>query len=256
MSRPWLISLTVLFALAGNSAWGQDRATQAAREAIIRAMDTSVSSFCFKAPEADQTAMTVKVEDLPATDLLHEADAATSAQPVRIGSYTYEGRGVRITSEDPRFLELLVDPVLAVPRFPNGDRLVTWNLVRATGGGQCRLALTPPSATPGRQLSQLANEVGAQPHLAGYSAGATFPFGRDRFIGVMHPQSQAHRTLIVTFSARPEHGTRVEAEVPLVLHSILANPPIHGGNWSLLVIGRQADGSIVQAILSAEPPPG
>lgn len=252
--RPSPISLAALLMLPAACAWGQESVGQkAAREAIVSAMDTSVSRLCFKASETDETAMTVQVEDLPATALLHGASAATPARPVPVGSYSYQGKGVRITSGDPRFAELLVDPVLAVPRFPSGDRLVTWNLVRATGGGQCRLALTP-AAPPARHRSQLADEVGAQAHLTGYRAGASWPFGTDRFVGLMHPEGQNNRTLIVTFTAGPDHETRVEAEVPLAIQSIQTNPPIHGGPWSLLLIGRQADGSIVQAVLQADTP--
>lgn len=253
VSRPPPICFAVVLALAGTDAWAQDDAMQAAREAVVRAMDMSVSSFCFQAPETDQTAITVQVEHLPANALMSEAGAATPAQPVRIGSYAYEGKGVRITSDDPRFADLRIDPVLAVPRLSSGERLVTWNLVGATGGGQCRLALTP-DAPPARHRSQLANEVGAQARLTGYRAGASWPFGTERFVGLMHPEGRGNRTLIVTFASGPDHKTRVEADVPLAIQSIQTSPPIHGGPWSLLLIGLQADGSVVQAVLQTEPP--
>ncbi|MFN3931770.1 MAG: hypothetical protein ACK4JY_08490 [Brevundimonas sp.] len=257
MSHRPPVLLAAILALAGNAACAQhgaDRAAAEARQAAIRAgLNTSVASFCFQAPETDETAMTVQVEDLPASSLLPGAGAATAAQPVNVGSYLYRGDGVRITSDDPRFAGLIIDPVLFVPRLPNGDRLVTWNLAHATGGGTCRLALTPP-APPQRQRSLRAAEVGARAHLAGYRAGASWPFGRDRFIGLMHPEGEGDRTLIVTFVAGPDHETRVEAETPLAFQGIRANAPIHGGPWSLLVMGRQADGSIVQATLGAEPP--
>ncbi|MGV3578137.1 hypothetical protein [Brevundimonas sp.] len=246
MSRQPPIVLPAVLTLLSPPSW--------AHEAALRgAMDTSVADLCVDAPEGDAEAMTVDVQLLPASALSPGAGAATTASPLQLGPYAYHGKGVRITSIDPRFAELRVDPDGSGPRLPKGDRLVIWNLVQATWAGTCRLALTLPGP-PVWSQSRFADQVGARPVVQGYRAGVSQPFGQGRLIGLMHPETGEDRTLLISFSAGVDHRTRVEADLPLALQSVRTLAPIHGGPWTLLLIGRQSDGALVQLHLQADYP--
>lgn len=244
--------LALIACASSGSAIAQDGGERsAAIAALFGGMDQSVASYCLKASETDQNAITLRVDDLHASALLPTEDAATLAPPVRIGSFSYKGEGVRITSDDPRFASFLVDPTSLVTRLPNGDRLAMWNLVQANGGGACRLPIAKyvPPVRPFPPVTQVA----ARAHVAGFRPGVSQRFG-GRYVGLMHPDGQEDRTLIVTFREGTEHQTRIEADVPLALQGLQVRPPMHAGLWSLLIIGRQSDGKIIQAVLDAELP--
>lgn len=242
-----------LLASAASAQEGADPLKSAAEAAIRRGSVFTLANACFAAAGNDESAVTLDVEILPASRLVGGRAVATRANPVTLGSVAFKGQGIVITSSDPRFDDLIVDPIGSTPRLPDGRRLVMWNLVHAETGGQCRLPLHD-RGTQGWP-SQSAANADAHPQIPGYVEVASWPFGYNSFVGLMRSGAAEDRTLIVTFAAGPQHNTRILAEVPLALQSIMVQPPMHGGpSWTLAVIGRQGDGSIVEALLDTDRP--
>jgi hypothetical protein len=227
---------------------GEDDLTRAARAAVSGGWPT-LDRVCPAARTDDVDAITVQVEPLEASRLTGSNVVATPEHPVELGAFRYRGFGVVLRSDDRRFADLAIDPDRTVPRLPRGSRLVTWNLISPGISGRCRMSFSPPLAA--NEFYRPA-EADPAPMLAGYELGSTWPFGPDRFLGLMRPRDGAARTLLVSFS--PSSGqTRPEVDFPMKIESVRTIPPLHGGDWSIMLMGRQVDGSIVQFSLASRP---
>lgn len=244
-----LVALGLLLTVPQEAAGrDEDGLARAARAAVSGGWPT-LDRVCPAAPTDDVEAIAVQVEPLEASRLTGTDVWATPEHPVELGSFRYRGFGVLLRSDDPRFAELAIDPDLTVPRLAEGSRLVTWNLISPGILGRCRMSFSPPLAA-----SELHRPAKADPGptLTGYESGPTWPFGPDRFLGLMRPKDGAARTLLVSFS--PSSGeTRPEVDFPINIESVRTIPPLHGGDWSIMFMGRQVDGSIVQFSLASQP---
>lgn len=239
----WLIALGLASMMLANTAWAQDASPPSARQ--IWARDgLPLAWVCYAASDADAPTMTVHVEPLPPFAVARGPDAAL-IWTMGFGSYPYDGVAAKFTSEDPRFADLLIDSDLGIARLPDGAQISFGSLAMSEESGICRQAFQSDAAQY-ESAARRARDVGAAPRQPGFLVGPSWPFGLDRFIGLMWPEGQDDRTLIVTFSADASEPTRVEADVPLFLESIRMSASMHGEPFFLWALGRQKDGSIIQ----------
>lgn len=224
----------------------------AAAEAALRgAMNPTLASSCFQAPAENSAALNLRVEPLPLSSLLPATRAAVASESSKIGAFTYLRRGNVMTSDDARFSALVVDTKLAVLVFPDGDSLPTWNLVHASTGGICRLALTRNRPSP--DIHSFSDETSAGgPFIPGFRLGASWSVGHDRFIGVMNAENGADRTLFVSFRNDYPVNVQVEADIPIAFQAVRTIVRIHGGPLTIFAIGRQSNGSVIQAQFRAD----
>lgn len=236
-------ALTLASMMLANMAWAQAASPPPARQ--IWARDgLPLAQVCYASSDRDASTMSLHVEPLPTFSVSRGPDAAL-IWTMGFGSYPYDGVAAKFTSEDPRFADLLIDPDLGVARLPDGAQISLGSLAMSEESGICRQAFQSEAAQY-EPAARRARDVGAAPVQPGFQVGPSWPFGLDRFIGLMWPDGQDDRTLIVTFSAGAAATTRVEADIPIFLESIRMSASMHGEPFFLWALGRQKDGSIIQ----------
>ncbi len=227
----------------------------ARRVAVGDRLDCRLANYCQASKPDDATAIVVEANPVPIDTLASEATAQREGDRVWIGPFRYDGRAMSLTSADPRFKTLAIDPAIAQPRLPTGERVVVSNLLWAREGGTCRLALTTDAVQPHRG-SNRATQVGAAMSLAGHRAIASWPIGHGanaRFLGLMKPDGSDDATVLVTFGPGAESATHVVARLPLAFQGVAIIPPLHGGDSSLRLTGMQPDGRLVDLLLWFDP---
>lgn len=244
--------LVALLFFGSQDAQSQANPSSAAAEAAIRvAMNPTLGSSCFQAPADNSAALNLKVEPLPLSRLLLATHPDEASEPRKIGAFTYLDRGNIMTSDDARFSVLVVDAKLAVLASPDGNSLPTWNLVHASNGGFCRLALTRNK--PSLDVKAFRHDTAdGLPFIPGFRLGASWSLGDDRFIGVMNPETGVDRTLFVSFATSDPVNVHVEADIPVAFQAVRTIVRVHGGPLTIYAIGRQSDGTVIQAQLRAD----
>lgn len=258
--RMMALSLVLTVAATGSAEAAPQSREEAVRQAAVRgALGGAVAgNRCFTARPDDTTAIQTRFDLLPASRLEVGAVDARPGFPLKVGAYLYEGRGVIVWGDDPRFVDLTIDPRTSQPSLPDGRKLVVSNLVWSEAGGDCRLALTTPATEANRGTREAAT-AGAAPVLEGYRVGATWPSYRQGFIGVMHPdipgENGADETVIVTFQAGTDHATQVQARLPIAIQGLTMTPDLHRPRTHLRLTGVQQDGSLIELVLVRDDSP-
>lgn len=182
---------------------------------------------------APSRSVAISVDPISGRALGGQAHAFVPAR-YQVGSFAYEGYGIKQTSSDPIFKELVLDQRFGLRhRCGNGVfRPSGWN-ARDKGVSRWLLKIDArvqsfiPS--PG---SLAAEERGARPVHEGYTAGATWPVSSKTgpfFLGLMHPKTGTAETLIVAFQDEPRPTLAlVMAKMPIIFDTLSVLPNLHG----------------------------
>lgn len=177
--------------------------------------------------------LAISVRPVTGEALGGQADASVPAR-YEVGSFTYEGHGVELTSSDPIFTELVLDQRFGLRHRcgntasgPTGWNAPDKNLSHWSLMIEPRVDLSDPA--PG---SLAAQKRGAQPVFWGYKAGATWPVSSTDgsfFIGLMHPEDGSAKTLIVAFRDAPQPTPAlVIGKLPIKFDTLSIIPELHG----------------------------
>ena len=195
------------------------------------------TSFLLLAAGLDcpRTALQLAISVRPVTGeaLGGRADASAPSR-YKVGSLTYEGYGVELTSSDPVFKELVLDQRFGLRHRcgnsasgPTGWNAPHKNLSDWTLKIEPGVDLSDPA--PG---SLAAEKRGAQPVFRGYNAGASWPVSSTNssfFLGLMHPKDGSERTLIVAFHDAPQPTPAlVIGKLPIRFDTLSIVPDLHG----------------------------